>query len=176
VPLAWLLALAPILGLAANVVVQVAACRTTRPFRLLRSVAIGFTASLVSAGALAISLALSLELSTPEIAAQLLLALLTTAMLGYCYFHFLNLGQTARRVRILRELVEAGGGLTRDELLKRYNAQEMIDQRLGRLLRGGQVVLRGGRYVIGKRAVLRMAQAIEFTRFFVGLPRSASLK
>ena len=25
-------------------------------------------------------------------------------LLGYCYFHFVNLGETARRVRIVREL------------------------------------------------------------------------
>jgi hypothetical protein len=166
---AWLLALAPVAGLAVNTVVQVAGCRWVWPRRLLRSLVAGFAAGLAAAGGLTVLAGAGLAL--PELGVQLLINLTTTAVLGYCYFHFVNLGQTARRVRILREFVEAGGTLSREEVLKRYNAREMIEQRLGRLLRTDQVVLREGRYFIGKATVLRMARAVEGLRHLLGMRR-----
>jgi hypothetical protein len=42
--------------------------------------------------------------------------------LSYCYFHFVNLGETARRIRMLRELYASHEGLTVGEILDRYNA------------------------------------------------------
>jgi hypothetical protein len=80
--------------------------------------------------------------------------------LGYCYFHFINLGETARRVRIVRELLEAGGSLTRTELLARYNADEMIRVRFSRMLKNKQVIERNGRYYIGVPLLLWMAEAL----------------
>jgi len=70
--------------------------------------------------------------------------------LGYCYFHFINLGETARRIRILRELYESNGGLTLDKILKRYNAEAMVELRLQRLISSGQIILKDGRLHVGK--------------------------
>jgi hypothetical protein len=166
---AWLLALTPLAGLAVNVASQVVLCRAVRSLGLLRSLVLGFAVGLLCALGLTLWTGNSLELARTELAAQFLVNGLTTAALGYCYFHFVNLGETARRVRILRELVEAGGSLPRAELLKRYNAQDMVRQRLGRLLRSGQVVVRDGRYVMGKQTVLRMARAVDLVGRLVGL-------
>ena len=80
--------------------------------------------------------------------------------LGYCYFHFINLGITARRIRILRELYTSPGGLTLSELLQRYNAGNMITARLERLLNSGQIVLRDNRYHIGRPVMLFMSRSI----------------
>ena len=169
--LLWLLALAPIGGLALNVAVQVAWCRWRRPPQLLRSVVIGFSAALVAVLAVTTLAAFWAQLAPIEIAAQVTVNLMTTVLLGYGYFNFINLGETARRVRILREVVEAGGCLSEEELLRRYGAQEMVARRLGRLLSKGQVVVREGRYHLGRRTVLRMAQAVEWLRFLIGMGR-----
>ena len=86
---------------------------------------------------------------------------MTYAALGYCYFHFINLGETARRVRLMRELAEAGpAGLGKEELLSRYNARTMVEARFRRLLDNSQVVERNGRYYVGKPAVLWMARLV----------------
>ncbi|OGR69977.1 MAG: hypothetical protein A2089_11530 [Elusimicrobia bacterium GWD2_63_28] len=140
-------AASPLVGLAFNCLVQVLACRRDR--RLLRSVYRGF-----AGGAAACALACGFGEELPP-------ALVTYAALGYCYFHFINLGETARRVRLMRELAEAGpAGLGKEELLSRYNARTMVEARFRRLLDNSQVVERNGRYYVGKPAVLWMARLV----------------
>ena len=167
--LLWLLALVPVGGLVLNVAVQVAVCRWQR--RLLRSVVIGFAAGLAGVLACTTLAGCLVPLPAAELAGQLAVNLMTMALLGYGYFHFVNLGETARRVRILSEVVEAGGSLSLEEVLGRYNARDMVANRLGRLLRNGQVVARDGRYFIGRRSVLRMARAMEWVRSILGMSR-----
>lgn len=140
-------ALAPVAGLAADFAVQAVDCRLNG--RLLRSVYRGF-----AAGAAVCALLCGLDGDLPA-------ALLTYGALGYCYFHFINLGETARRIRIVRELAEAGpAGLTKEEVLARYDARTMVEVRFARLLNNGQVVERDGRFYVGKPAVLFMARTL----------------
>ncbi|MFH1492410.1 MAG: hypothetical protein ABIE81_03615 [Candidatus Omnitrophota bacterium] len=80
--------------------------------------------------------------------------------LGYCYFHFINLGETARRIRILRELYEAGDGLKLGELLNRYSAKEIFQKRTNRLINSGQIIFKDGKYYIGKPTVLWISKII----------------
>ena len=53
---------------------------------------------------------------------------------SYVYFHWNNMGETARRIRLVIELQRASQGLTRAEIVARYSHREIIDRRLGRLL------------------------------------------
>lgn len=82
------------------------------------------------------------------------------ASFSYGYFHFINLGETARRIRLLRELAEAGRPLPELEVLRRYNAHTILELRLGRLLRKGQIRRHGDRYVTGRASVLWMARTL----------------
>ena len=157
----WLLAGCPLLGLACNVTAQAAMFRLLPRAGLLRSIYMGFAVGIISAVCLVLLALLHTQWPTQDAIALIILQIGTTAILGYGYFHFLNLGETARRVRLLRELLEAGGTLTEDELLRRYSADELIHQRLGRLLRSGQVVLDNGRYHIGDPTILRISQALQ---------------
>jgi hypothetical protein len=86
--------------------------------------------------------------------------LLTYCLLGYGYFHFINLTQTARRIRILTEIKESSHGLTYEEVLKRYNAREVLERRIARLKDHGQVVCRQGRYVLADRFLLAGAMVM----------------
>jgi hypothetical protein len=79
---------------------------------------------------------------------------------SYCYFTFINMGETARRIRILRELSASPEGLTEDEVLIRYNADEIIVTRMERLLNNRQVVMRAGRYYIGNPTVVLISKLI----------------
>lgn len=147
-------ALSPVIGLAVNVAAQVLYCR--RSGRLLSSVYRGF-----AAGAAACAL-------TCGFSQDLFPSLITYSALGYCYFHFINLGETARRIRIVRELSEAGpGGLSRQEILARYNAAAMLQARFARLLNNSQVVEKEGRFYVGKPAVLYMAEAISLMKLIL---------
>jgi hypothetical protein len=80
--------------------------------------------------------------------------------LSYCYFHFINLGETARRIRIMRELYDSPEGLSIDGLSERYNAKMIIEYRLSRLISNGQLVVRENRYYIGSPIVLLISKII----------------
>lgn len=60
-------------------------------------------------------------------------------LLGYCYFHFVNLGATARRFRIMHELSQAPDGMTLDDIKTMYGSAEMVEHRIRRLTSNGQV-------------------------------------
>ena len=107
-----------------------------------------------------------------ECFAQLSLSTVTYIALGYCYFHFINLGETARRVRIAIELWESEIGLSMDEILKRYNALMIINVRLQRMISNKQIVHRDGRYYIAKPIMLYLAKAIVIMKLILLNKRS----
>ena len=141
-------ALLPIFGLACNVFFQTAWMRLSGRASLLRSVYIGFLA-----GAAGVCAA---QVFFGNLAANLA----TYAFLSYGYFHFVNLGETGRRIRLLRELYETPDGLTLGQLLSRYNTKEIVALRLARLINNGQVILENGRYRTGRPMMASIARVI----------------
>lgn len=83
-------------------------------------------------------------------------------LLAYCYvIGFFNIGESARRIRLLIELEAAAErGLTLAEVLARYNARMIVDARLQRLLAGGQIAEQGGRLFLRSRVMLGAAKAL----------------
>jgi hypothetical protein len=152
-----LAALLPGLALAANVGTQLAIVRAAPARGIAPSIGAGFFAGLA---AVAAGSALAPAATPLDRAAAALADLGAYVCLSYCYFNFLNLGITARRIRLLIELLEAPAGLTWEQVLERYDARQMVGARLGRLLAGGQVRLRDGRYTIGAPVLLLAARAI----------------
>lgn len=167
-PVGHLIALAPGAALAANVLTQIAIFRLRPRGGLLRSELVGFGAGLA---ALVAVHAMSAGFVQPVREAWALFAanVICYGALGYGYFHFGNLGETARRVRIVRELAEAPDGLTLGQILERYDAREIFDRRLRRLTGTGQIVLRDGRYHIASPVLAGMAAGVLFLkRLFLG--------
>lgn len=148
-------AIVPLIGLFINVSSQVLIYRHIKQSGLLKSEYLGFLIGL-----------LAIFIFKPQVfpAGIFITNLITYCALSYCYFHFVNLGETARRIRIMRELAESDTGLSLDDLLQRYNAQEIVERRMGRLLANGQIILRDGRYYIGKPIVLWMAKILLFMK------------
>jgi len=68
--------------------------------------------------------------------------------LSYCYFHFVNLGETGRRIRILIELYNSKDGLSMEEILKIYNAKIILKKRFTRLVNHGQIKIKNNKYYI----------------------------
>lgn len=139
----------PIIFLLINMLVQVLSFRTASKKSLLNSIFIGFFAGFFSL--------LVIEFWCKP--ASGFTNVIIYVLLGYCYFHFVGLSETARRIRMLMELYQSRDGLTLNEILSRYNAEEIVEKRLGRLISNGQLVCRDGKYFIGKPAVLFIAGA-----------------
>lgn len=144
----WFLVSAPIAGLAANVAVQVLVWRGFPRLGLLKSLLLAFAVGLAATSLISVAVCLK-GADGGRILPFLLVNGGTYAALGFGYFHFVNLGVTARRPRILREVFEAGGVLPLDDLFVRYSGAHIVGQRMVRLLGSGQVVERDGRYYIG---------------------------
>jgi hypothetical protein len=139
---ALLAVLAPCLGLAVNSLAHIALMRLLK-MGMLKAVFASFFLGLVSTGALSLSLA---PLSGDDPVWIASSNLLIFSALGYCYFHFINMGTTGRRFRIMYELLHNPQGLTLEEIKTRYNSTEMLAKRIRRLLDNGQITETNGVY------------------------------
>ena len=129
--------LLPAAALAVNVLVQLAVVRAAPARGIAPSIAAGFLAGLAAVAAGSVVLPAGAGAGLLDRSATGLADLGAYLCLSYCYFNFLNLGITARRIRLLIELLEAPDGLTWAQVLERYDARQMVGARLGRLLAGG---------------------------------------
>ena len=153
-------AVAAVLGLALNVLAQLVACRWAKQLSLMRSVYLGFVAGLLGLALLEGLYVLAVPQSRADALSRAALNVATYFALGYGYFIFVTLGETGRRIRIVRELHDAGRPLTQQEIVARYNAQSIVNVRIERLLGTGQIAFRDGRYYLRKRTVLTIARMV----------------
>jgi hypothetical protein len=72
---------------------------------------------------------------------------------SYVYFHFFNMSETARRIRILVHGA-SGGLIPAREIGAAYTPERMVAIRLERLVALKELQVKGGRYVIGGRGLL----------------------
>lgn len=147
---------APLIGLCLNASFQICAFKSFLKSALLKSVVFGFFA-----GGCCLFL---LGLVIADRAGVIVENMIVYILFSYCYFHFINLGETSRRIRILRELTESDHGLSWAQLLARYNAQEIMERRLRRLIKNGQVIVTNDQFHIGRPFVLWMAYALMFLK------------
>ncbi|WP_333655746.1 hypothetical protein [Dissulfurispira sp.] len=154
----YFIVLAPVIGLAINVASQIISFRFFQHIGLLKSI---FAAFIVGFFATAF---LTLYNSLSDLTAILIVNLIIYSALGYCYFHFINLGETARRIRILREIYDSGSGLSMNEILERYNAKEITEKRLNRLINNKQITYKNGKYFIASPVMLAMARIMVFMK------------
>ena len=143
-----------------NVISQIIMTRYVKKFGLLTSVILGFLVGLAIVFTIEIAHTLTSNSPISEVIGALALNTITYGALGYCYFHFVNLGETARRVRIVRELLDSKDGLSMSEIFEHYDASEIIRVRLQRLLKNKQITLRNDRYFITKSMLLYITKII----------------
>jgi len=163
----YLHVLSPVAALAINVLAQICYCRFVSNKQLLKSLFFGFFCGMLMLFAIEAFYVAQLPSSVLKNIPSVLINIASYSALGYCYFHFVNLGETARRIRMLRELSESKDGLSVDEILERYNAKEIIENRLNRLLKSGQVIYKDNRYYIGKPVMLFMSRMVVFAKRFI---------
>jgi len=156
--------LAPILGLALYCLTQVGIARLLPRRNPYLSLAIGLVAGLIAAlGASGAAIARS-GCSRIDGGGFLTLNVALYLALAWGYFNFVNVTIASLRVRLLGELWAAGRPLPRAALLDGYNSRQVIDIRIDRLVRGGHLVDRDGRYFLGKRRFLLVARVYNFLR------------
>jgi hypothetical protein len=85
----------------------------------------------------------------------------------YVYFQFNQMGETARRVRLLCELNAAAQPLTYQEILSRYGAREVLDRRIGRLISARQIRCVDGICTVADRSVYVMARVIQIAHWIL---------
>ncbi len=170
-----ILVLAPISGLTGYCVCHILLARFVFPTRSYRTLTLGFLAGLVKVVVLSL---LALSLAQPGIGdwlGYLTLNLLAYLALAFGYFNFINLNIASLRIRMLHELWQSDIGLTKEELLSRYNTDRVVATRIARLTRGGHLVARQGRFFSGRWRFLLVARIFDLLRWSIlGAERSGS--
>ena len=92
-------------------------------------------------------LTVKMHMNVYETINVILYVLLTYNALAYSYCHIFNMGDTARRIRILYELTLAGR-LKYNDLEDKYGVKNMLEVRLERLIAMNQVSKHQGHYIL----------------------------
>ena len=158
-----LVALAPVMGLAADCVSHVIAARIIRGHNPYPALAVGALVGLVVT--VAMTLAACSRDATPSIDMLALVGLNIVASLAFAfgYFNFVNLTVASLRIRILEELVDSGGRLSRAALLERYGTSSVAD-----------LVERNGRLHTGRLQFLLVARIFDGLRWLIFGPAYAA--
>jgi hypothetical protein len=155
----WWPVIAPVAALAINVLGQIVIFRLQRGRHFLRSIALGF---LLGGAALMIAQCLYPPGPDPMEAwtKALLVNLPVYGALSYCFFNFANLGQSSIRIRIYARVRARPGGVSVSEIAQEYNEASLMEMRLQRLVESGDLVLRDGRYHLGRKRFVPIAHTI----------------
>lgn len=141
-----LLVLAPTLGLAADTIAHLMVTWSLRGLGIYARLACGAAAGAgVTAG---ISLFASSRLGFPAgvAMAYVIFNLITFLILAFGYFNLVQMNLSSLRLRIANELIDAADGVPMEKLLTMHDGASIVDARLARLSKGGQITLREGRY------------------------------
>ncbi|MBI4680173.1 MAG: hypothetical protein HY753_02900 [Nitrospirae bacterium] len=110
-----------------------------------------------------------LHFSTPnDVLMAVVYSFIVYAGFAYTYFHFFNMSETARRIRILYEIYKAAA-LSTHQILELYNTSAIITLRLKRLTETGQLSYIDGCYSIRGKTLYCAAAIVAFWRRMLGL-------
>jgi hypothetical protein len=102
--------------------------------------------------------------SVSELSWMMFFALFVYGAAGYAYFHVFNMSETARRIRILIEILQHGA-LPADALRDDYSPERMIRVRLDRLLKMRQIRRQAdGLYRIDRKLLVTAAKSFRVFR------------
>jgi len=163
-----LFAFIPFVSLCANMIFQIMFTRNSRK-GLLAAIVIGFVLGSIFDLVVNVALIYYSQITWYEFGG-VLVSYTTYTALSYCYFHFVNLGETARRIRILQEIGETKKGMTLEDLLARYNAEYMLRIRIARLVNSRQIKLVDGKYKIDSKIMLMICSLMSHLRFLLLSP------
>lgn len=155
--------LIPFFGFLVNILIQILSFRYVK-LALLKSVFLGFSAGFF------IIIISGLKSSLFILIANLIIY---SAFASF-YFNFISLGETARRVRILKELYDCRRGLSLEEILQRYSAEEIIERRIARLISNNQIIYKDAKFYISFPVMTYIVKLISLIRMIVFGRRGAA--
>lgn len=165
----WTIAIAPLAGLAIDVVTQIVVVHLTRG-KVGASIIIGILSGLALTLAV-VSLGLTKAPgATDGFVDTWLLGVATYFALAFGFWAFLNLNITSLRIRILRELLRAGGSIALSDMPAVYTPAERLNRRLERLAKGGQITCEDGRWLLRSWQVLAIARGVKALRGLIFSP------
>lgn len=165
--LACVYVITPIIGLSINAIIQILSVRFILKTGLLRSIYFGFLAGFCSLLIIDILYLRFFHFLFQNMIFASIANMIIYIALGYCYFNFVGLSETARRIRMLIEIYTSKEGLSLEEILSRYNAGEIVKKRIDRLLNNGQLKYKDGKYFTGKPVVLLIACSVIFLKLLL---------
>lgn len=108
--------------------------------------------------------------SLSGLASALCYSFMVYGFLGMTYFHFFNMSETARRIRILYEIHRAGV-LPSREVTSLYKTTMIVKTRLQRLVAMKQIKYEDGLYSIDRKTLYRAGLLVVFCRRMLGLEK-----
>lgn len=164
---AAVLALSPVAGLAAYVLSHFAVSRIGKGRAPLTDLIVAAGIGGLFAAGLALWALGTGNFSLADAAGEGLVAAIGYVGLAWCYLNFVNLNLSSLRFRLLRELRAAPQGLSEEEIVARYHADQIIARRLEQLTAGGHLRLQDQRYFIAKRSLLLAFDVLEALKLAV---------
>jgi hypothetical protein len=153
------------MALGVNVVAQVILFRLRRGAQFTRSIVEGgWIGAMVGLG---VGLVCTSRVPAGQLLSSLAASAFTYLALSYCYYHFVQLGQTSIRIRIYMEIASSPQGLTIEELAGRYDGNVLLQMRLKRLIESRDITQREGRFFVGRSRFVRVAAMIYAARRLV---------
>lgn len=165
----WTITLAPLAGLALTVLTQIVVVHVSRG-KVGASIIIGIFCGLAMTLAVIALGCAEAPGATDGFVDTWLLGSATYLALAFGFWAFLNLNITSMRIRILRQLLRAGGRMGLSDMAVSYTLAERLRRRLERLAKGGQIMCEDGRWRLRSWQVLAIARCVEAWRGFI-LPR-----
>ncbi|MDD5109050.1 MAG: GtrA family protein [Candidatus Omnitrophica bacterium] len=147
-----LLVLAPILGMVSNILVHVIVSRFNQRRSQIKCLIFGFISGLICVVILSL-VTYCKQINNLDFIAYLLLGCIAYSAFAYVYFHFININIASLRIRILQEVIDSPDGLTEEGILSRYNVEQMLDNRIQRLVDSGQLIEKQGVYSLGSNRI-----------------------
>jgi hypothetical protein len=147
----------PVMALGVNVIAQVMFARARRGAQFLRCIIEGCVSGAVTLAVFEALLLTWRGTAADAVAFSLLVNVPTYAGLSFCYFAVANLGQTSIRVRLYAELLASPGGISVQEIERRYDPEAFMAVRLQRLIEGGDIVVKDGSYLLARKRLVYFA-------------------
>jgi hypothetical protein len=162
----WTIASAPLAGLMLTVLTQIVFVHLSRG-KVGASIIIGIFCGLAATLAAIAQGRAEMPGATGGFVDTWLLSAATYLALAFGFWTFLNLNITSLRIRILRELLRAGGRIALSEMPMLYTGAERLRRRLERLEKGGQILCEDGRWRLRSWQVLAIARCVQAWRSFI---------
>ena len=157
----------PIVATVVNVLAQIILFRLRRGTQYFRSIIQAFLL-----GAITLLIGEAFFVATSELISNWLFLALAVNLpiylgISYCYYNFVQLGQTSIRLRMYSEIVAHTSGVIVSEIEREYDERGFTEVRLRRLLESGDVIEREGHYFIGRTRLLHIANVILAAKHFL---------